>query len=75
MKDLSKGIPDKWRLFFKLFCFFSPQNVPLDSIEAAFMFEQVNTNSLSQRYTIFIYIPSVNGILHDMNMIKMFHFW
>lgn len=41
MKDLSKGIPDKWRLFFKLFCFVNPQNVPLDNIESAFMFEQV----------------------------------
>ena len=41
MKDMSKGIPEKWRLFFKLFCYISPQNVPTDSIESAFMFEQV----------------------------------
>jgi len=41
MKDLSKGIPEKWRLFFKLFCFINPQNIPTDSIESAFMFEQV----------------------------------
>ena len=41
MQDLSKGIPEKWRLFFKLFCFINPQNVPVDSIEAAFMYEQV----------------------------------
>ena len=42
MKDLSKGIPQKWRLFFKLFCYLSPQNIPQDSIESTFMFEQVS---------------------------------
>ena len=35
------SMPEKWKLFFKLFCFVKPQNVPTDSIEAAFMFEQV----------------------------------
>ena len=42
MKDMSKGIPQKWRLFFKLFCYLSPQNISQDSIESTFMFEQVN---------------------------------
>ena len=37
----TSGPLEKWRLFFKLFCFIKPQNVPNESIEAAFMFEQV----------------------------------
>ena len=41
MKDLSKGMPSKGKLFFKLFCFINPENAPTDSIESAFMYEQV----------------------------------
>ena len=47
MKNISQGIvPDKRKLFFKMFCFINPHNVPTDSIEAAFMYEQVNTNTV-----------------------------
>jgi hypothetical protein len=45
MKNISQGImPDRNRqkLFFKMFCFINPHNVPTDSIEAAFMYEQVS---------------------------------
>lgn len=43
MKNLSQGIvANRWKLFFKMFCFINPHNVPTDSIEAAFMYEQVS---------------------------------
>ena len=43
MKNIKTGvIPEKRKLFFKLFCFINPQNVPSDGIENAFMFEQVS---------------------------------
>ena len=43
LKKMTQGvIPDRWRLFFKMFCFISPHNVPGDSIESAFMYEQVS---------------------------------
>ena len=41
-KSPGKGFPEKWKLFFKLFCYLRPGNVPMDSIEAAFMYEQVS---------------------------------
>ena len=34
-------MPEKWRLFFKFFCYLNPQNVPIDSIESVFLYEQV----------------------------------
>ena len=47
MKNISQGIiADKRKLFFKMFCFINPHNVPTDSIEAAFMYEQVNKYTL-----------------------------
>lgn len=30
-----------WRIYFKLYCFLDTENVPKDSVEFAFMFEQV----------------------------------
>lgn len=30
-----------WKFYFKLFCFSEPESVPADSVEFAFMFEQV----------------------------------
>lgn len=30
-----------WKFYFKLYCFLDTQNVPKDSVEFAFMFEQV----------------------------------
>ena len=48
LKKISQGIiPDRWKLFFKMFCFISPHNVPADSIEAAFMYEQVSPNNFT----------------------------
>ncbi len=42
VKNIQSGVaPEKRKLFFKMFCFIRPQNVPSDSIENAFMFEQV----------------------------------
>jgi myosin X len=32
---------NRWRLFFKLFCFLDTKSIPKDSLEAGFMFEQV----------------------------------
>lgn len=31
-----------WKFYFKLYCFLDTDNVPKDSVEFAFMFEQVN---------------------------------
>ena len=52
MEDLAKvapgrPIPEKWKLFFKFFCYIKPQNVPSDSIESVFLFEQVSTHCVS----------------------------
>ena len=33
--------PQKWILFFKIFCFTDISSVPLDSVEGTIMFEQV----------------------------------
>ena len=33
--------PQKWVLFFKIFCFTDVSSVPLDSLEGTIMFEQV----------------------------------
>ena len=41
MMKPGQPMPDKWRLFFKFFCYFKPQNVPSDSIESMFLYEQV----------------------------------
>lgn len=30
-----------WKFYFKLYCFLDTENVPKDSVEFAFMFEQV----------------------------------
>lgn len=35
-----------WKLYFKLYCFLDTDGVPKDSVEFAFMFEQVKTKSL-----------------------------
>ncbi len=32
---------ESWKFYFKLFCFSEPESVPADSVEFAFMFEQV----------------------------------
>ena len=32
---------NKWRLFFKIFCFLHPDKVAEDSVEGSFLFEQV----------------------------------
>lgn len=50
--DMLKNPPkngkiESWQLFFKLFCFLKPQNVPNDSLEAAFIFEQVSSGQSS----------------------------
>ena len=50
-KNPAKGFPEKWKLFFKLFCYLRPENVPFDSIEAAFMYEQVSV-LLALMYTV-----------------------
>ena len=44
LKNLQSGSspPQKATLFFKIFCYLHPEKVPIDSIEASFMFEQVN---------------------------------
>lgn len=34
-------VPQKWVLFFKIFCFTDVSSVPLDSLEGTIMFEQV----------------------------------
>jgi myosin X len=44
-EDLSRmrpgdPMPEKWRLFFKFFCYFKPHSVPSDSIESVFLYEQ-----------------------------------
>ena len=31
-----------WKFYFKLYCFLDTENVPKDSVEFAFMFEQVS---------------------------------
>ena len=61
MEDLAKvapgrPIPEKWKLFFKFFCYIKPQNVPSDSIESVFLFEQVSTHCVSTHKT-----PVVGG--------------
>lgn len=33
-----------WKFYFKLYCFLDTDNVPKDSVEFAFMFEQVRHN-------------------------------
>ena len=38
---LGQPMPEKWKLFFKFFCYLKPQNVPSDSIESVFLYEQV----------------------------------
>ena len=42
MKTAQKAPPQKSMMFFKLFCYVHPENVPNDSLEASFLFEQVN---------------------------------
>jgi myosin X len=33
-------MPEKWKLFFKFFCYLKPHSVPSDSIESVFLYEQ-----------------------------------
>ena len=35
-----------WKFYFKLYCFLDTENVPKDSVEFAFMFEQVKSQVL-----------------------------
>ena len=49
LKKLQPGSapPQKATLFFKIFCYLHPENVPIDSIEASFMYEQVSLQILT----------------------------
>ena len=57
LKKLQPGSPppQKATLFFKIFCYLHPENVPMDSIEASFLFEQVSMGIL---YCLFISLLS-----------------
>ncbi|XP_075033491.1 pleckstrin homology domain-containing family H member 3 isoform X2 [Mixophyes fleayi] len=37
-----KGFETRWRLYFKLYCFLDTEEVPKDSVEYSFLFEQAN---------------------------------
>uniref|UniRef100_A0A8C5MGM2 Pleckstrin homology, MyTH4 and FERM domain containing H3 n=1 Tax=Leptobrachium leishanense TaxID=445787 RepID=A0A8C5MGM2_9ANUR len=37
-----KGFESRWRLYFKLYCFINTDDVPRDSLEYAFLFEQAH---------------------------------
>ncbi|XP_051985002.1 unconventional myosin-X [Xyrauchen texanus] len=39
-----------WKFYFKLFCFLEPENVPTDSVEFAFMFEQAHEAVIRCQY-------------------------
>ncbi|XP_037313777.1 unconventional myosin-X isoform X2 [Pungitius pungitius] len=39
-----------WRFYFKLYCFLDTENVPKDSVEFAFMFEQAHEAVISGQY-------------------------
>lgn len=41
---------ESWKFYFKLFCFSEPENVPADSVEFAFMFEQAHEAVIRGRY-------------------------
>ena len=44
-------MPEKWKLFFKFFCYLKPHSVPSDSIESVFLYEQVRIT----RYLLLCY--------------------
>ena len=48
--DMHQKPNEKWKLFFKLFCYFKPRSVPNDSIEASFIFEQSCDDVVSGRF-------------------------
>ena len=52
MKTAHKSAPQKSMIFFKLFCYVHPENVPNDSLEASFMFEQVSIGSSNRIATV-----------------------
>ncbi|XP_066302759.1 unconventional myosin-X-like isoform X5 [Branchiostoma lanceolatum] len=39
-----------WKLFFRLFCFMDPRNVPTNSLEYDFMFEQAHEDVIHNRF-------------------------
>jgi myosin X len=41
---------NRWRLFFKLFCFLDTKSIPKDSLEAGFMFEQAYDDVIQGRF-------------------------
>ena len=60
LKKITQGIvPDRWKLFFKMFCFVNPHNVPIDSIEAAFMYEQVSSKCIIRNQSTCIIVGNV----------------
>ena len=46
-KEIGMTNVDRWQIFFKLFCFIKPEAVSHESMEAAFMYEQVRIIALS----------------------------
>ena len=51
----------KWRLFFKIFCFLSPDRIAQDTVEGSFLFEQVflfSISSPSDLHSIILYFSS-----------------
>lgn len=41
LADVEDNEGEGWRLYFKLYCFTDTENIAVDSVEFAFMFEQV----------------------------------
>ncbi|XP_062843469.1 unconventional myosin-X [Trichomycterus rosablanca] len=41
---------EEWRLYFKLYCFTDTENIPVDSVEFAFMFEQAHEAVITGQY-------------------------
>ena len=65
LKKITQGIvPDRWKLFFKMFCFVNPHNVPIDSIEAAFMYEQVSSKCIIRNQSTCIILGNVYMQVH-----------
>ncbi|XP_072260073.1 pleckstrin homology domain-containing family H member 3 isoform X1 [Pyxicephalus adspersus] len=60
-----KGFETRWRLYFKLYCFLDLEDIPKDSMEYSFLFEQVHESVIQG------YLPTNEETLQSLAALRL----
>ncbi|KAM8947857.1 pleckstrin homology domain-containing family H member 3 [Pelodytes ibericus] len=60
-----KGFESRWRLYFKLYCFLNMEDVPKDSLEYSFLFEQAHEAVIRG------YLPTTEDMLQSLAALRL----